>query len=237
VEVKSRFTIDASITDVWRVLTTSSTVALSPIGAILADHEGYRFATTVTLEISPVEVHYRGRGTYQPRSSKRRELVLETGTADSSGVVYAIAKLSGSLTAVTPHRTGVTIATRLKIADDPLPLVETIAHHAAGRLVEELQACMTHGLGPEPSTDDTTSPTVETDTAPSDTTASESAPNTATLLPFTGSLGALRSTLITRADLRHIGVSRAGSALALALASVALLARRTRRALNRHVQQ
>jgi uncharacterized protein len=146
-KLEHRFTVPASVPDVWAALLDPEQVAPCLPGAGLTGVDGRRFTGTVKVKLGSVALLYEGTGEFTSVDERVHAAVLKASGKDTRGNGTASATMSMALTS-SAAGTEVSVVTDLHIAGRPAQLGRGLIGEVGSRIVAEFAECLATRLAP-----------------------------------------------------------------------------------------
>lgn len=135
-QLNHEFTVDAPLEEVWQALLDPHRVAPCMPGATLDEVDGDDFSATVQVKLGPVNLKYKGKGSYVDKDEQAKKLVIKAAGKDVRGAGTA----SGSATVTLTEADGGTrgeVVSELKVTGRPAQFGRGLISEVGGRLLGE----------------------------------------------------------------------------------------------------
>lgn len=156
--IDNEFTVDAPVDRVWALFNDVEELAPCMPGTQLTGVEDGVYSGKVKVKVGPVVAAYRGTARYLEQDAQARRVVVEASGRAERGAGNAAATVTVHLTEPEPGRTGVTVATDLKITGKLAQMgggmIKDVSERLLGQFVksveEKLGAAEADGASEEP---------------------------------------------------------------------------------------
>jgi carbon monoxide dehydrogenase subunit G len=146
-QLEHTFTIAAPVDVAWAALNNPRTVAPCFPGATLESSSDDSFAGTVKVRLGPIGLTYSGTGSYVDRDDDAHSVVIDVAGRDKRGSGTASARVTGSMHALGPDSTEVTMLTDLTITGKPAQFGRGVIADVSEKIVGQFAACLSERLG------------------------------------------------------------------------------------------
>ena len=227
-DLAQEFVVPLSVAEAWAVLTDLERVAPCLPGAQLEEVAGEEYRGRVKVKVGPITAEYRGAATFLERDEASRTAVLRAEGRETRGQGNAAATVHATLTAESPGKTKVSVATTLdisgRLAQFGRGALADVSAKLLGQFVDNLERDLALGVDRQTATDAEPEPKRSAASSPAEAVSGETAVRHIESAPAEPLrvFGLLGPTLLKRL-----------SPLALVGALVALLRLRSRRRRSR----
>lgn len=141
-ELEHSFVVPATVATSWAALHDLPLVAGCLPGAALDEVTGDRFTGSVKVRLGPMQLTYRGAGSFVERDAEARRTVAELSGREAKGAGTASATLRMELAEPEPGQTEVTVRTSLNITGRPAQFGRSAMEDVATQLLGTFAANM-----------------------------------------------------------------------------------------------
>ena len=145
-QLNNTFTVAAPLDEAWEAFNSPETVAPCFPGATLLSSTGDAFTGEVKVKLGPIAMSYKGKGAFVKRDKETRTIVIEASGRDSRGNGTAAATVTGTMNALGPQETEVTMVSDLKITGRPAQFGRGAISDVADKLIGQFSAHLADAL-------------------------------------------------------------------------------------------
>lgn len=141
-ELSHEFEVPVGIEDAFAVLTDIERVAPCMPGATLDEADGGVFRGRVKVKVGPIQMTYRGTAEMVERDEHAHRVRFEATGQESRGGGTARATVTGTMTALAPDRTAVTVHTDLALTGRPAQFGRGTIADVGDKLLGRFAECL-----------------------------------------------------------------------------------------------
>lgn len=141
-ELTHEFEVPVGIEDAFAVLTDIERVAPCMPGATLDEVDGDAYRGRVKVKVGPIQMTYRGSAEMVERDADAHRVRFEATGQESRGGGTARATVTGTMTALAPDRTAVTVHTDLALTGRPAQFGRGTIADVGDKLLGQFAECL-----------------------------------------------------------------------------------------------